>query len=133
LSKSQKLFASLTKTMRWYQLFVIIFGLLMLYLTFLDYKKKVIRNREYILFSGVWLAGIALGLVPQSAQFAFQTFKVIRILDLVTIVGISFLTSLVYYIYTRMRRIEKKLEDLTRKDALKHLTRPPKPWRRREK
>lgn len=105
--------------MTWYQLLVIIFSLLMNYLTYVDYKKKAILRTEWLFFSALWVSGLLLALFPK--LIAFVPFKAARILDLVTISGIILLSLLTYIMYTRTKRTEKKLEDLTRKEALKKL------------
>jgi hypothetical protein len=68
----------------------------------------------------MWLATIVIVIFPELLQGFAKTFLVTRVFDLMTIGGFILVISLVGSAYIRTKRLEKKLEDLVRREALKN-------------
>jgi hypothetical protein len=60
-------------------------------------------------------------LFPNTLRGIAQTFFISRLLDLMILGGFVLVIIMVAMAYIRTRRIEKKLEDLIRKEALEEL------------
>ncbi len=96
-----------------------LFGLFMLYYTFLNYKKKQFTANEFMLWVVLWALFMIISLFPGILNPLVEITGVLRALDLLTIVGFIFLILAVFYNYTLIRRNQKQLEAVVREVALK--------------
>lgn len=96
----------------------IAFSLLMLYVTFLHFKKKELNISEAGFFFLVWSVAIVITIIPKSADFILSTFRIYRLLDLVTILGFMLVTVISFKNYLEIKDLKKKIEKITRTLAL---------------
>jgi hypothetical protein len=103
------------------QLLAVIFALVMIYFAYVNFKRKEINRAEITFWVLAWTGAIIIVLFPDTLREFVQQFFVSRLLDVLIMGGFILVISMVAIAYIRTRRIEKKLEDLIRKEALKGL------------
>lgn len=67
----------------------------------------------------MWTGTVVIVVFPDLLQDFAKTFSIVRVFDLMVIGGFIVVISLVGSAYIRTKKLEKKLEDLVRRDALK--------------
>ncbi|MBI2139826.1 DUF2304 domain-containing protein [Candidatus Woesearchaeota archaeon] len=101
------------------QLLGILFGLFMLYYSFLHLKRKVITAKEFSLWLMLWLVFIVIALVPKVLDPIVKKLNLARTMDFFIILGFMFLFGASFYTYLLVRRNQKQIEEMVRKLALK--------------
>ncbi len=102
------------------QVLGVLFGLLMLYLTFLHGKRREFTNKEGIFWIFIWAVFIFISVVPGSLDFLVtDLIGLSRPLDFFIIAGFMFLIGSMFYIYTIVRKNQNKIEEMVRKIAIK--------------
>jgi hypothetical protein len=100
------------------QLIVIIFALIMIYFAYLHYSRGELNGIEMLFWLVIWLASIGIVIFPDFLRTFARTFAITRLFDLMIAGGFIIVIPLIYVSYIRARRLERKLEDLIRKEAL---------------
>ncbi len=100
------------------QLMAIIFILIMIYLTFLYYKKSHYSAASLSLWMAVWLGALLLVLFPETLYGIMETLKIERTVDFFVISGFMFFTVLIFYLYNAVKQMQRKMERLVRKIAI---------------
>lgn len=100
------------------QLFGVGFGLFMLYLFFLHYKRRDITRLEFMAWLALWAAFLLVTLWPNVLDIVIITFQFKRTLDLFVVMGVVFIVFMTLYIYLKMRASSNKLDRLVRKLAI---------------
>jgi hypothetical protein len=95
-----------------------LFGLAMLYFTFLNYKRREFTLTEW----GFWtiLASLfaIVAIFPALLNPVVESLSLARTMDLFIILGFMFLIAAMFYTYTLVRGTQKKTEEIVRKIAL---------------
>lgn len=102
-----------------YELIPIIFLLLMIYLTYISYRRKQIQKYGLLFWTCFWIIGIFLVIFHTYFNPFLSIINVTRVFDLYTMLGFIALLFIAFYLFRTNQRIEKKLEELTRVLALK--------------
>ena len=97
----------------------ILFGLFMIYYSFLSYKRKEFTTREISFWSAVWVVFILISMFPNILSPIVKIGGFLRVLDLLIISGFIFLITAIFYTYTIVRKNQVKLEKLVREMAMK--------------
>lgn len=100
------------------QLVGIGFGLFMIYLFFMHYKKRDITRLEFAAWLLVWLVFLGASLAPHSLDFIVFTLQFKRTLDFFMFLGVFFIVFMSLYLYLKVRASSTKLDRLVRKLAL---------------
>lgn len=103
------------------QIIALIFAFTMVYFAVLHSKRGEISRGEVISWVIIWSLVIVIIIFPELFREFANTFFVTRVFDLMVIGGFIFVISLVSSAYIRTRRMEKKMEDLVRREALKNV------------
>ena len=103
------------------QILAVVFGLAMVYFAYVAFKRREISKVEIAIWVVAWSGAIIMVLFPDILRDIAETFFISRLLDLLIMGGFVLVIAMVSLAYIRTRRIEKKLEDLIRKDALRKL------------
>ena len=103
------------------QIAAIIFALWMIYFSFLHFRRREFKIAEFIFWQVLWLGLIIVVIFPGSVRFILSTFSISRTFDLVVIVGVVVLFGVSFRSYVIIRRLEKKVEDFVRKEAIKEI------------
>ena len=100
------------------QLIAIVFGVAMAFWTYRDYRRRALLAAEAAIWFVVWVGLILVSALPDELRNLVGPLKVARLLDLVMIVGILLLSTLVFMLNVRIRRIESRMVELVRRLAL---------------
>jgi len=111
------------------QLITIAVALLMLFITYTALRRRELRPYEYVTWSGIWLALLFVSVFPDLLRGIIGPLHVIRLLDLVTIVGLLVMGVLVFSLNRALRRLDERLTAIVRTIALDRSKgeEPPKP------
>ena len=97
-----------------------LFGLFMIYYSFLNYKRKEFTVKEFSFWILLWAIFIVVTLFPFVLDPIVKTFGFFRTLDLLIISGFLFLIATNFYTYAIARKNQKQLETVVREMAFKH-------------
>ncbi len=97
----------------------ILFSLFMIYFSLLHYKKGQLNGVEISSWIIVWLAVILIVIFPEIVRTFAMSFSVSRVLDILIAGAFIVIFVMVGSIYVRVNGLEKRIEDLVRKLALK--------------
>jgi hypothetical protein len=101
------------------QLSLIFFGLFMMYVVRIHYRKGQISFNESMVWVGMWGMFILIDIMPGSFKGLAQTLQVARVFDLLVIIAFMILTVLTFLNRFNQKKIENKIEKFFRKQALK--------------
>lgn len=101
------------------QIIALLFAFSMVYFAVLHYKRGEINGTEIVSWLTMWTLAIIVIVFPELLRTFASTFLVTRVFDLMTIGGFVLVISMVSVAYIRTKKLEKKLEELVRKQALK--------------
>lgn len=96
-----------------------LFGLFMIYYSFLNYKRREFTSKEFSFWLSLWIVFIVITLFPFLLDPIVKTFGFFRTLDLLVISGFLFLIAAIFYTYTLTRKNQKRLETVVREIAIK--------------
>jgi hypothetical protein len=111
----------------WIQLIGIIFGIAMMYFSFIKYKKKEISKSEFYFWQLGWIGLILVAFVPNIFDPIIGKLNFYRRLDFFVVVGFFALLGLGFYNYSIMRGMEKKMEKFVRRQAMRDVQKPKPP------
>ena len=100
------------------QIVGILFGLFLCYYTFLYYKKKLFTQKELTFWILVWLSFVVFSLIPDLLEPILKKVAFARVLDFFIIIGFMFILSILFYIYTIVRKNQKQIEEIIRQVAI---------------
>jgi len=103
------------------QVIAIIFGIVMMYLTFLYFKRKDFNKFQLAFWEILWLAFLFVAILPDSVNSITEQLGIVRAMDLFMILGFVFVISLAFYNYLVVGKLKKSLEKYVRKEALTDL------------
>ncbi len=101
------------------QIIAILFSLSMIYFALHSYKRGELNGMEIGSWLFLWAAAIVVIIFPEFLRTFANTFLVTRVFDLMVVGGFILVISIVSSAYARTKRLEKKLEDFVRNEALK--------------
>ncbi|MBI3027787.1 DUF2304 domain-containing protein [Candidatus Woesearchaeota archaeon] len=96
-----------------------LFGLFMIYYSFLHYKRKEFTVKEFSFWSGLWIFFIIIALFPYILNPIVKSLSFARTFDLLVISGFLFLIAVNFYVYTITRKNQMQLETIVREIAMK--------------
>lgn len=102
----------------WIQLLGIIFGVGMMYFTFVRWKRKEISNSEILLWFTGWVTMVVVAIRPSSLDFISGSLHFYRRLDFFVVLGFFVLLGLGFFNYTTVKKLERKVEVYVRKEAM---------------
>ncbi len=100
------------------QIVGVLFSLFMLYYTFLQFKRKDFTVKEFVFWFVLWILFIVFAVFPNLLNPILVSFDIGRKMDFFTIVGFFFLFGVTTYIYTIVREIQNKMEEVVSKLAV---------------
>lgn len=103
------------------QIIVILFAIFMIYVAFLHFKRKEINGGEIFFWFFLWLGFILVVLFPNVLQNLTKLLFFARVMDLLMLIAFMILAFLGFQNHVSNRRMEKKIEELIRKEALHSL------------
>lgn len=103
------------------QLIAILFAFMMIYFALLNYRRGEIDRIEFLSWTIIWSLTIFIVIFPALLRDLAQHFFITRLFDLIIVGGFILVISMVSKAYLKTRKMEKKLEELVRKKALKDI------------
>jgi hypothetical protein len=104
-----------------FEIIGVLFIAMMVYLTYLEYKRKNLDRIGLTFWNLIWAMGAFLILFHNYVNNLLPELNIVRVLDLYMILSFMFLFALVFYLFIIIKRTEKRVEQLTRIIALKPL------------
>ncbi|PIO03280.1 hypothetical protein COT48_05575 [Candidatus Woesearchaeota archaeon CG08_land_8_20_14_0_20_47_9] len=105
------------------QLLGVLFGLMMLYVTFIQHKRRELTFNEWGFWSLLSCVFIVFSLAPGLLDPLVESLEFGRTMDLFTIMGFMFLVGSLFYTYTIVRTDQKRFEELVRALAIRRVKR----------
>lgn len=99
----------------------VLFGLFLCYYSFLYFKRKIFTQKEIVLWVSVWLSFIVFSLIPDLLEPILKKISFARVLDFFIVVGFMFMLSVLFYIYTIVRKSQRQIEEVVRKMAIEKI------------
>tara|TARA_Y100000310_G_C20611026_1_gene777997 strand:- start:171 stop:506 length:336 start_codon:yes stop_codon:yes gene_type:complete len=99
------------------QIIALLFGMFMMYYSFIRYKKREFTINEFFVWAVVWLMFMIGSLVPNALDPFFKKLNFARILDVYIVAGFLFLIGVSFYNYTLARKSQKRIERIVRRIA----------------
>lgn len=107
------------------QIIGIVFGLTMMYLTFVHSKRRAFGKGETAAWILFWIAVVVAMVFPNTFNLFTEELGIARAFDLFVIIGFVIVLSLSFHNYVTTSRLRKKLEETVRGEAMKQLDRKP--------
>lgn len=102
------------------QIIAIIFAFLMIYLAVLHRRRGELDKTEIISWVTIWVVTIFIVIFPEILRTFAKTFFITRLFDLMIVGGFVLVIAMVTKTYISTKRMERKLEDYVRTEALKN-------------
>ncbi len=102
------------------QVMGVLFGLFLVYLTFLFHKRKEFTINEWLFWTVMAFSFMVVSLFPQMLDPIVKSLSLTRTMDFFIILGFMFLIAAVFYTYKVTRDTQKKLEEVVRIIALRN-------------
>lgn len=104
------------------QIITILFAVFMVYVAFLHWKRKEINGTEIFFWFILWTGFILITLFPNLLQETTKLLFFARVMDLLMVIAFMILAFLGFQNHVSNRRMEKKIEELIRKETLRSLS-----------
>lgn len=103
------------------QVIALVFSLIMIYFAYLHFRRNEINALELLFWFAAWMGATFIAIFPEVFRAFSATIAISRAFDLAMIGAFMLIIPTVYISYVRTKRIERKIEDLVRKEALRPL------------
>ena len=100
-----------------------LFSLVMVYLTFLFYKRKEFGPIGLVSWMALWCGALFLIIFPQSFDRVIQPLNIGSVTQFLIVGSVMILFGFNFIGNIRMKNIEKKIDNFTRQIALGKLSR----------
>jgi len=100
------------------QIIAILFALFMIYVAFLHWKRKEINGGEVFFWIVLWFGFIFVNLFPDVLLNITKKLFFARVMDFLMVIAFMILAFLGFQNHVSSKRMEKKIEELIRKEAL---------------
>ncbi|MBT3405549.1 DUF2304 domain-containing protein [Candidatus Woesearchaeota archaeon] len=97
----------------------ILFALVMIYFTFLYYKREQYDKRGFIVWLIIWVGFMIMVTIPQTIYGVMEALQIKRTVDFFVIGGFLIFSVILFRMYIITKQTQKKVEDLVRDVAIK--------------
>lgn len=101
-----------------FQLLSVLFGLFMLYVVRIHYRKKTFTVTESSFWSSIWILFVVISTFPSLVQGISNLLSFARIFDLAVVIAFMVLTIISFFNYIQNKSLEIKIEKYVRENAL---------------
>ncbi len=101
------------------QIIAIIFAFMMIYFAILHRRRGELDKTEIVSWVVIWILTIFVVVFPEVLRNFARTFFITRLFDLMVVGGFILVITMVARTYLSTRKMEKKLEEFIRDEALK--------------
>ena len=105
------------------QIVGMLFALIMLYLTFLYYKRNAYSGKSFFIWFCVWLFFLLMVMFPKKIYGIMDTLSIQRTVDFFVIGGFLFFSVMIFHLYVVVKQTQKKVEMVVRRVALEKKSR----------
>lgn len=102
----------------WIQFMGVIFGVAMMYFTYVRFRRKELSKADIFLWSGTWILLGVVAIKPNVLDILIEPLNFYRRLDFFVVFGFFILLLLAFFNYSTVKKLEKKLENYVRQEAL---------------
>ena len=96
-----------------------LFGLFMIYYSFLNYKRKSFSSKEFSFWILLWSMFIIVVVFPVVLDPILKPLGIFRALDFLIMTGFLFLIAMVFYNYTLTKKTQRQVETVVRSIAVR--------------
>ena len=96
-----------------------LFGLFIIYYSFLNYKRKEFTIKEFLFWIFLWVIFIIFSLFPFILDPIIKPLGFFRAFDFFIMSGFLFLIAAIFYTYTVVRRTQRQIEKVVREIAMR--------------
>jgi len=109
----------MTETLLGIQVISILFGLFMIYMIRLHFKRNNLGKKEYLMWMGCWIVFIIFALFPGVLAPVITTLKIVRVLDLLMVMAFMILTYLAFSDHMAIRDLYRQINKIVSESAKK--------------
>lgn len=102
----------------WIQFLGVIFGVAMMYFTFVKYKRKELTKLELLVWFSGWVLLAVIAFFPSALDTIIDPLHFYRRLDFFVVLGFFVLLALGFYNYSSTKKMERKVEQFVRGETL---------------
>ncbi len=95
------------------------FSLMMLYLTFIYYRRGEFLPKDFMVWSIVWISFMIVVIFHRKFSLLLKPLSFVRLMDMLMVFAFMFLTALSFYLHALVRENQNKIEELTREMAIR--------------
>ena len=99
----------------------IVFSLVMIYITQINFKKNFFNRFSYFVWLSVWILLIVISIRPKVVDSYFLNNYNTDIFYVLSIIGIIALVILSYIFFVKINILEKKINSVIRAESLKEI------------
>lgn len=99
------------------QIIGIVFALVMIYLTFVYYKRKNYDAKSMVLWMIIWIGILLIIGRPETVYGIMQALEIERTADFIVMAGFTVFSVILFYLYVLTKRTNNKVEELVRRVA----------------
>lgn len=114
------------------QLLGILFALVMVYFTFLYYKRGSYGTRAFVFWMVLWGGFLFLASFPRLVYGFMDVLAIERTADFFVIIALLIFSVIIFNLYVRQKQFEEKLEKVVRKVAFDRAYREKQKEKRKE-
>ncbi len=103
------------------QIIALVFGTVMVYLSFLHYKRKEFSRYQFVVWEVLWIGFVVVTLSPGRFNAVTERLGIARAFDLFAIVAFVIILFVTFHNYLLITKLQKKLETNVREKALDQL------------
>lgn len=103
------------------QIIATLFAIFMNYIAFLNWKRREISPGAMVFWTLLWIGFILITLYPKILESISQQLFFARIMDLLMIIAFMILAYLGYENYVSNKKMEKRIEEIVRREAISSL------------
>ena len=100
------------------QILGILFGIFMIYLSFLYFRRKEFQTGDFVMWLFIWLGFLFAIIFSDTLKFLLKPLAIYRVMDLLIISSLVVMFGLMFIIYKTTRRNENNIKEIVRKLAL---------------
>ena len=100
---------------------IIFSSFLMLYLTYLNIKNKILNFYEGVIWLLIWLISLFISIRPKTIDNFIEIKLGVSFFYISTILAIFSLIIIIFYFYNKIKILEKKIDKLISSESLKKI------------
>ena len=99
------------------QILSIFFGLIMIYFTFLYFRKKSLNQKDFLLWLIIWIGFTLSASFPSTLTFLLQPLVIQSVIDLLTVGAFIIIFTIIFTLFVKVRKSEESIKNIVRKIA----------------